>query len=113
MAMRSQFGVSSLLGAGLYKEHKLVTNGLFALMRHPLYVGVILTAVGALLLFRTWAMVVFAPMSFVVVGRAEREEKLLEQEFGDEWKSYVLKAPKWFPKLWRDDPKSNTPLTPH
>lgn len=97
--MRSQFGVSSLVGAELYKGHKLVTNGPFALMRHPLYVGVILTAVGAFLLFRTWAMAIFTPMSFVVIGRAKREEKLLEQEFGDEWKEYVLKVPKWFPRL--------------
>jgi len=98
--MRSQFGVSNLAGAELYKEHELVTNGPFALMRHPLYVGVILTAVGALPLFRTWTMVIFTPMSFVVIGRAEREEKLLEQEFGEVWKSYVSKVPKWFPKLW-------------
>lgn len=98
--MRSQFGVSNLAGAELYKEHELITNGPFDLMRHPLYVGVILTAVGALLLFRTWAMVIFMPMSFVVVDRAEREEKLLEQEFGEAWKSYISKVPKWFPKLW-------------
>ena len=31
---------------------------------------------------------------------AEREEKLLELEFGDEWESYVSKVPKWLPKLW-------------
>ena len=100
ITMRSQFAVSSLIGAELYKEHKLVTNGPFALVRHPLYVGVILTAVGALLLFRTWAMAIFTPMSFVVVGRAEREEKLLEQEFGEAWNTYAAKVPKWFPKLW-------------
>jgi len=100
VTMRSQFAASNLIGAELYKEHKLVTNGPFAFVRHPLYVGVILTAVGALLLFRTWAMVIFTPMSFFVIGRAEREEKLLEQEFGEVWKTYVSKVPKWFPKLW-------------
>ena len=97
--MRSQFAVSNLFGAELYKEHKLVTHGPFAIVRHPLYLGVIFTAVGALLIFRTWAMVIFSPMSFVVISRAEREEKLLEQEFGEAWKVYVSKVPKWFPKL--------------
>lgn len=100
VTMRSQFAVSNLAGAELYKEHKLITNGPFAFVRHPLYVGVILTAIGALLLFRTWAMMIFMPMTFVVIGRAEREEKLLEQEFKDEWKFYISKVPKWFPKLW-------------
>jgi len=98
--MRSQFAVSNLFGAELYKEHELITNGPFAFVRHPLYVGVILTAIGALLLFRTWATMIFMPMTFVVIGRAEREEKLLEQEFKDEWKFHVSKVPKWFPKLW-------------
>jgi len=97
--MRSQFAVSGLSGAELYKGHKLVTNGPFALVRHPLYVGIILSAAGALFIFRTWAMVLFMPMSLVVVGRAEREEKLLEQEFGDEWRSYTAKVPKWIPRL--------------
>lgn len=98
--MRSQFAVSNLFGAELYKEHKLVTHGPFAIVRHPLYVGVILTAIGALLIFRTWGMVIFSPMSFVVIGRAKQEEKLLEQEFGEEWKDYVSKVPKWVPKVW-------------
>jgi len=97
--MRSQFAVSSLFGAELYKEHKLITSGPFALVRHPLYAGVILTAVGALLIFRTWGMILFMPMSLMVIGRAEREEKLLADEFGDEWESYISKVPKWLPRL--------------
>jgi hypothetical protein len=65
--MRSQFAGSTLFGAELYDGHKLVTNGPFAIVRHPLYVGVILAAIGALLIFRTWAMVVFMPLSLVVL----------------------------------------------
>jgi protein-S-isoprenylcysteine O-methyltransferase Ste14 len=99
ITLRSQFGVSGLLGAELYREHELITKGPFALMRHPMYVGVLLTAIGALFIFRTWAMVVFTPMSLVVIARAEREEKLLAQEFGDEWQSYASKVPKWLLRL--------------
>lgn len=97
--MRSQFAVSGLLGAELYKDHELVTNGPFAIIRHPMYMGVLLAAIGALLIFRTWAMTVFMPMSLVVLGRAEREEKLLEQKFGKAWKAYTSKVPRWIPKL--------------
>ena len=97
--MRSQFAVSSVFGAKLHKEHQLITNGPFAIVRHPLYVGVILTAFGALLVFKTWAMMIFAPLSFIVIGRAKQEEKLLEHEFGEEWKDYASKVPKWIPKL--------------
>jgi protein-S-isoprenylcysteine O-methyltransferase Ste14 len=97
--LRAQFGVSGLLGAELYQGHQLVNNGPYTFVRHPMYAGVLLAAVGALLVFRTWAMLLFMPMSLVVVGRAEREEKLLEAEFGEQWESYASKVPKWFPRL--------------
>jgi protein-S-isoprenylcysteine O-methyltransferase Ste14 len=97
--LREQFGVSSAYGAGLYKEHQLVMDGPFALVRHPMYAGVLLAAVGALLVFKTWAMVLFTPMSFTVIARAVREEKLLAQEFGAAWKAYTAHVPGWFPRI--------------
>lgn len=98
-ALRSQFGVSGLLGAELYQGHQLVKTGPYALIRHPMYAGVLLAAIGALLIFRTWAMLIFMPMSLVVLGRAAREEKLLKAEFGEQWESYVSKVSKWFLRL--------------
>lgn len=91
--------VSSVFGAELYKHRELVTNGSFAIIRHPMYAGVLLAAMGALLIFRTWAMAVYMPMSLVVLARAGREEKLLEQEFGGKWHAYTSKVPKWIPRL--------------
>jgi protein-S-isoprenylcysteine O-methyltransferase Ste14 len=94
-----QFGVSSVLGAGLYRDHRLVTGGPFAYVRHPMYAGVLLAALGALLIFRTWAMALFAPTSLVVLARAEREEALLAEEFGQAWQAYAARVPKWFLRL--------------
>jgi protein-S-isoprenylcysteine O-methyltransferase Ste14 len=93
-----QFGVSGVSGAGLYRDHRLVKSGPFAVIRHPMYLGVLLAAAGALLIFRTWAMLLFAPLSLVVIVRAEREEELLAEEFGDAWKTYCSKVPNWLPK---------------
>ena len=98
-ALHTQFGVSGLLGAELYQGHQLIKTGPYAHMRHPMYAGVLLAAVGALLIFKTWAMLIFMPMSLVVLGRVEREEKLLAAEFGERWESYASKVPKWFPRL--------------
>jgi protein-S-isoprenylcysteine O-methyltransferase len=93
------FRASGLLGAELHHDHALITTGPFRIIRHPMYAGVLLAALGGLAIFRTWAMVVFVPMSLVVVFRAENEEKLLEQEYGEEWRSYASKVPKWFPRI--------------
>jgi protein-S-isoprenylcysteine O-methyltransferase Ste14 len=94
------FGVSSSAAAELYQQHRLIDSGPYAIVRHPMYLGVLLAAFGALLLFRTWAMVIFTPMSLVVIARARREEKLLADEFGEQWDSYTKRVPGWVPKPW-------------
>jgi hypothetical protein len=74
------FGISSGFGATLYQDHQLI-----------------LAAFGALLIFYTWAMVLFSVLSLVVVFRAQREERLLAEEFGEEWNQYRRDIPGWLP----------------
>lgn len=95
----SMFGVSSGMAAQLYAGHRLIEQGPYASVRHPMYLSVILAALGALLIFRTWAMAVYAPSAFAVVVRARREERLLADEFGDAWAEYASRVPPWIPKL--------------
>lgn len=97
----AMYGVSSTTAAELYEGHRLVESGPYALIRHPMYLGVLLVAAGALLIFRTWAMVVFAPSACVVILRARREERLLAQEFGQAWLQYRAQVPAWMPRLRR------------
>ena len=91
------FGISSGFGATLYQNHKLIRSGPYRYVRHPMYLAVILAAFGALLIFRTWAMVLFSVSSLVVVFRARREERLLAEEFGNEWDLYRRDIPGWLP----------------
>lgn len=98
-ALGTMFGVSTGLAAQLYDGHQLVDTGPYGLVRHPMYLGVILTAIGALLIFRTWAMALFAPAAAAVVVRARREEELLAKEFGDAWTEYCTRVAAWIPRL--------------
>ena len=91
------FGISSGFGATLYQDHKLIQDRPYRFMRHPMYLAVILAAFGALLIFRTWAMVLFSILSLGVVVRARREERLLDEEFGEEWETYMQNVPGWWP----------------
>jgi protein-S-isoprenylcysteine O-methyltransferase Ste14 len=97
-ALGRWFGVSSGFGAALYEDHRLIEAGPYALVRHPMYLGVMLAAVGALLLFRTWAMAFYAPGAFAVILRARREEHLLAGEFGPAWETYARRVPAWVPR---------------
>jgi protein-S-isoprenylcysteine O-methyltransferase Ste14 len=93
------FNVSSSMGAELYKDHQLVTSGPFAYIRHPMYIGVLLAGWGALLLFRTWAMIPYALSTLAIPLRARREEEALAQAFGEAWQAYQDQVPSWIPSF--------------
>ena len=93
------FGISSGFGVSLYQDHCLIRSGPYRYVRHPMYLAVILAAFGALLIFHTWAMVLFAPLSLGVIVRAWREERLLAEEFGEEWQAYKQETNGWTPGL--------------
>lgn len=99
LTLGKMFGVSSSYAAALYEGHRLIRSGSYKHVRHPMYLGVILAAIGAFLLFRTWAMAIYMPTALFIPLRAKREENLLAEEFGAEWETYVQEVPGWIPRI--------------
>jgi protein-S-isoprenylcysteine O-methyltransferase Ste14 len=95
------FGVASGFGVRLYAGHRLITTGPYALVRHPMYLAVVLAGLGALLIYRTWSMLFFSFNMFGLVVRARREERALMAEFGEEWAEYARRTPAFVPRLGR------------
>lgn len=89
---RLQLGASFSIRA---KAKKLVTTGLYAKIRNPIYVCGELYIIGLALLIGRWELLLVAvaliPMQ---VYRARREEKVLQEAFGEEYERY--KAGTWF-----------------
>jgi protein-S-isoprenylcysteine O-methyltransferase Ste14 len=78
----------------IVKEHKLVTNKLHRFIRHPQYVGQIMSDIGAgvaLAGFIILPLVIFVEAPLLLL-RARREDKLLENHFEDEWREYKKKS---------------------
>lgn len=98
-SLGSMFHVSSAFKAKLASDHALVERGPYRVIRHPMYLGVILAAAGALLIFRTWTMILFFPLSLSVIARARREEDALLRAHGQAWKDYAGQVPGWIPKM--------------
>ena len=92
--------VSTAFGAQLYADHQLVTRGPFAIVRHPMYLGLIAAAVGSLLLYQIWTTAAFAVFAPFVLFRARREEQALAAEFGEEWRAYTASVPMFLPR-WK------------
>ncbi len=99
LALGKNYFVSTGFGAQLFEGHQLVTSGPFAIMRHPMYAGLMLAAFGALLIYATWttlAFAIFAPLTSV---RARREEQVLAAEFGEQWQDYCRRIPMFVPRF--------------
>jgi protein-S-isoprenylcysteine O-methyltransferase Ste14 len=102
LALGSSYRPSSSLGATLAPDHRLVTAGPFAVVRHPMYLGLALAAVGAMAVYRTWSTVLFVLQLPVLVVRARREDELLARTFGDAWSGYAARVPAWLPRFPRN-----------
>ncbi|MBI5351000.1 MAG: isoprenylcysteine carboxylmethyltransferase family protein [Chloroflexi bacterium] len=99
MALGKNYFVSTGFGAQLFEGHQLVTSGPFAIVRNPMYAGLIVASIGALLIYPTWTSLIFVCTSPLTSVRAHREEAALSAEFGDQWDEYCKRVPAFFPRL--------------
>jgi protein-S-isoprenylcysteine O-methyltransferase Ste14 len=100
LALGNMYFVSTGFGAQLFAEHRLITGGPYAIVRHPMYFGLILSAFGSLLLYQTWTGVFFIICALSIIRRALREEEVLAKTFGAEWVEYCRRVPMLFPRLF-------------
>ena len=100
LALGKYYFVSTGWGAQLFADHQLITDGPFAFVRHPMYLGFILASLGSLFMYATWTTLFFA-CSFapILISRAHREESGLAAEFGEHWQEYCKRAPAFLPRL--------------
>ena len=101
LALGKNYFVSTGFGAQLFEGHQLVTRGPFAIVRNPMYSGLILAGFGALLLYFTWTSLYFACFAPLMIVRARREEAALSAEFGGQWIEYCKRVPAFIPRLKR------------
>lgn len=99
------FGFLIRVAARGYKSEKswngrsLMSDGLYGLVRHPMYFGTLLIGMGiVLVLFQWWAFLIFLFVFLAIyTPQVCKEENNLLQLFGEEYKAYCRKTPKYFP----------------
>jgi len=85
------------------KENLLVTGGVFHYIRHPMYAAHWLWAIAQALLLQNW----IAGLSFLATSlplylmRIPREEKMMIEHFGEEYRFYMKRTGRIIPLFWR------------
>jgi protein-S-isoprenylcysteine O-methyltransferase Ste14 len=83
------------------KDHRLVSDGLFAYVRNPRYLGIILANIGLALVFRSeLALALSATLIVVLLWRIHDEEQLMEIEFGEAWRAYCRRTRRLIPFIF-------------
>ena len=85
----------------LREGHTLVTNGIYARVRHPMYTAIFLHVLGQLFMFANWIAGPIGLVTFTLlyVTRINAEEKMMHDTFGSEWEAYAARTPRLVPKL--------------
>lgn len=87
------FGSSFRVGIDRQAPDKLVTGGMFALSRNPIYVGFLSFLAGMFFVYPTAAVLMAALLFFAAIHRQVlREEKFLKEHYGEAYRAYCQKV---------------------
>ena len=86
----------------IYQGHQLVERGPYRFVRHPIYSGVIVAAVGGGFAVQSWAAVIFLVIMYAILFRyrISAEEKVLISEFGEQYQSYSKRVKRLIPFIY-------------
>ncbi len=97
----AMMGLSTSSATQLQAHHRLIQNGPYALVRHPMYLSYWLLLAGLTVMYHTWTPLALLPMMVASLHRrARREEQALAVTFGSAWETYTAHVPMFVPR-WK------------
>jgi protein-S-isoprenylcysteine O-methyltransferase Ste14 len=83
-------------------QHRLITQGIYERLRHPMYAAFWLWAISQALLLPNWiaglsGLVGFGTLFFARVGH---EERMMLETFGDEYRAYMARTYRLIPGIY-------------
>lgn len=84
------------------ERHTLVTEGVYGRVRHPMYTAFWLWAVAQALLLPNWVGGFAGLVGFGILffGRVAREERMMLESFGDEYRAYMSRTYRIIPLVY-------------
>ena len=98
LKLKSMFTV----GVSIQENHKIVMSGIYKFVRHPAYLGSLLSFLGLGIALVNWLsiLIIFVPILISFINRIQVEEKVLIGEFGEEYLNYSTNTYRLFPVIY-------------
>jgi protein-S-isoprenylcysteine O-methyltransferase Ste14 len=84
------------------EKHQLVTRGVYRNLRHPMYAALLLYSLGQVLVVPNW---IAGPsygvaMALLFAFRLGPEERMMLEEFGNDYDAYMRRTKRLVPGVW-------------
>lgn len=97
----SSLGKNITKTVAIRSEHTLVTSGPYKYIRHPLYAFGFMFIVGTAVALANWFILGMAVLTWIPLAmRTPLEEQKLIEAFGDEYRAYMQRTGRYFPKMF-------------
>jgi protein-S-isoprenylcysteine O-methyltransferase Ste14 len=97
LASLVSFGQSFRIGIDQDHPDKLITTGVFAYSRNPIYVAFAFILLGQFLIFSNWILLVYLAAAIWLFHRQVlREEGYLQKHYGTEYTKYCRRVRRYF-----------------
>jgi len=84
------------------EQHRLITQGVYRRIRHPMYLALVLYSVGQALVIPNWVAGPSNVVAFMILFalRVGAEERMMVEAFGDEYAAYSAETKRLVPGIW-------------
>jgi len=97
-----QLGKAFTVDVQIATNQKLKQDGLYSIVRHPSYTGVLLAFLGLAITFSSWLslLVICIPIFTAFIYRISVEENALKGEFGADYLEYIKRTKRLIPFIY-------------
>ena len=84
------------------EQHRLITEGVYHRIRHPMYSALVLHSLGHALVIPNWVAGPSNLVAFAILFtlRVHAEEQMMSDRFGDEYATYAARTKRLVPRIW-------------
>jgi protein-S-isoprenylcysteine O-methyltransferase Ste14 len=98
----ADLGTNWSITLAVREQHQLVTRGIYRRIRHPMYLALLVYSAGQALAVPNW---VAGPsygiaMALLVALRIGPEERMMLEQFGEDYEAYMRRTRRLFPGVW-------------